>query len=175
MVAVEEGENDTKEDERKKNIIHTHVDAGGGPEVNPFEDPSENLYGSRLSRVYRSVSIRRCAYILIILYRYLYIQIILYVYIILYNMFLAQYYTLLPLYCFARHLSRRRRRFISLTWPFYTLIYIYIIILLLLLYDRSRRVICCTWLVIVFTPSRIIITVIYLRVPMNYKYMRVPR
>lgn len=61
---MEEGENETKEDERK-HYTHTHVDAGGGPEVKPFEVPSENLYGSVSRR-----SVRRCAYILIMLYTY---------------------------------------------------------------------------------------------------------
>jgi hypothetical protein len=102
------------------------------------------------------------------------------IYIILYctYMLCAHNIILLPLYCFARHLSRRRR-FISLTRPFYTRTHN----ILLLLYDRAHRsftrVICCTWPVIVFTLSRIIIiniiiiTIIYLRAPMNYKHTSV--
>jgi len=87
----------------------------------------------------------------------------------------AQYYIITIIISF-------RSSFITPPSSFYfshpTVLHAYtyvILLLLLLLYDCAHRsftrVICCTRLVIVFTPSRIII-IIYLRAPMNYKYTR---
>lgn len=164
----------TEKKNEKKNI--THIDAGGGPEVNPFEVPSEYLYAF----VSRSVSVRMYRrYLPIGLYGYIIymVIIILYIHNIL-GISSTHNIILLPLYCFARHLSRRRRRrFISLTWPFYTRIpiycyyhYYYTI--------RSRTPIVHARYLLYTARNRIhpvsYYYYCYIRAPMNYKYTSVP-
>lgn len=95
-----------------------------------------------------------------------------------YCMYIIIYiYMLLAQYCIIT-IILFRSSFITPPSSFYfshlTVLHAYLhIIIIITIYDCAHRsftsVICCTRLVIVFTLSRIII-IIYLRVPMNYKY-----